>query len=143
MAIRNPNENEIIKDYDELQTAEINAQTITNGANSDGSWTKFPDGTMICYRADLPFSANAGGSTNESDWTFPQPFVNSNVSVNFGISGNDAHWGSAADLGGVASWGTNNVLSTNAKARLVVRATTTFVSGVFRAVGLVAVGRWK
>lgn len=30
MALRNPNENESIKDYDELQTAEMNANETTN-----------------------------------------------------------------------------------------------------------------
>lgn len=75
MAIRNPNENESIKDYDELQTAELNTNndTITteigtikqsiltilakldlisdwvieSGSNADGTWEKWNSGKLI------------------------------------------------------------------------------------------------
>ena len=41
---------------------------VVSGSNTNGSYVKFPDGTMICTGA----SAN---QTLEFEWTYPQPFI--------------------------------------------------------------------
>jgi hypothetical protein len=56
-------------------TAFVHAAAVpTSGSNANGSWTKFPDGTMICTGlVDYPPTAlNTGGSVV---WTYPQVFV--------------------------------------------------------------------
>lgn len=42
------------------------ALTIESGSNANGEYTKWPDGTMICW---------VSGITNGTTWTFPQPFI--------------------------------------------------------------------
>ncbi len=42
---------------------------IESGSNANGSWTKFPDGTLICIHSD----ADDSGST--IPWTYPVPFT--------------------------------------------------------------------
>jgi hypothetical protein len=47
-------------------TASVAALAIESGSNANGDYTKFPDGTMICW---------VSGITNGTTWTFPQPFI--------------------------------------------------------------------
>lgn len=51
-----------------------------SGSNANGSWVKYPDGTMICWTIDSPTQTTntAIGSLFNSgtvDMTFPQPFT--------------------------------------------------------------------
>ena len=75
--------------WEEVATGANNA-LITSGTNSNGSFTMFPDGTMICQRTSL--SSSAGGDIT---WTFPAVFsstpATSVIAVNSGdllLSGN-------------------------------------------------------
>ena len=58
-----------------------NCVIVDSGSNSNGSWIKWADGTMICY-LNRGYSANgdfvADGSIFLKDfdgWTFPKPFI--------------------------------------------------------------------
>ena len=42
---------------------------IESGSNANGSWTKFPDGTLICYGDTATLDGNIGVVT------FPQAFI--------------------------------------------------------------------
>ena len=59
--------------------SEFSATEITRGSNERGSWTKFPDGTMICRHIGVSLKSDepSGGvwAGSEASWTYPQPFV--------------------------------------------------------------------
>ncbi len=46
---------------------------VESGSNSNGSYIKFGEGTMICYRSDLTLNYHVDGDLNVK-WTYPQPF---------------------------------------------------------------------
>ena len=85
MAIRNPNADEIIKDYDELQTEEINKVVdfiVEIGSNTSGNWEKWNSGKLIQYGSSNHSAPNgynqswgANYITPEFFWTYPIPFV--------------------------------------------------------------------
>lgn len=54
------------------------AQTaITNGSNANGSYTLFPDGTLVCrMTVDVTVPAGSGGGASV---TFPYPFIDDNL----------------------------------------------------------------
>ena len=57
---------------------------LSDGSNSNGSWVKWADGTMIQRlnnTATLSYVANGGYYFYSSTWTFPTPFVDSNYSL--------------------------------------------------------------
>lgn len=59
---------------------DIDNEKITSGSNADGSWIKYPDGTMICYMsvtAEVTFTTawyNDYSGTMDLGY-FPQRFV--------------------------------------------------------------------
>lgn len=71
---------------------------IESGSNSNGSYIKFADGTLICYSPDLIVDSTiAIGSMFRSDsgyWTFPLEFANTSYSMSSCNIGNEqTHWG--------------------------------------------------
>ena len=70
-----------IKKADNTADTLDNCVIVDSGSNSNGSWVKWADGTMICYLS-RGYSANgdfvADGSIFLKDfdgWTFPKPFI--------------------------------------------------------------------
>lgn len=56
------------------------AGVIESGNNANGKYVKFGDGTMICY-AKFSGSPNPAVSIQQIVWTFPNAFIDANVSV--------------------------------------------------------------
>lgn len=50
---------------------------IASGSNANGSYTRFSDGTQMCWKNDFVAAGSSGGV-----WTFPVPFVDADVAVN-------------------------------------------------------------
>ena len=48
---------------------EMEVHGIESGSNANGSWTKFPDGTMTCWHS-YTFPPNG-----DQRWDFPEPFT--------------------------------------------------------------------
>ncbi|MGP3699918.1 hypothetical protein ACTVZP_22200, partial [Rhodobacter sp. NSM] len=50
---------------------------IERGSNANGEYTRFADGTQICFinAFDLPYLPGAGGAVCQGDWTFPATFA--------------------------------------------------------------------
>lgn len=113
----------------------FDATKIESGSNSNGSWIKFPDGTMIVRNSiTLHYLANA---YVQSTWYFPQTFIEEphvTGSIKFNSSSRNPVY-----LGGMGFWSKevhrcfprvyNNELA--------------FVSGDSLEVDVVAIGRWK
>lgn len=62
---------------------------IESGNNTDGSWIKFPDGTMIVYR-DVEVALE-DEKLKYRDFDLPQSFINSNYNIQF--TNNNHGWG--------------------------------------------------
>lgn len=52
-------------------TSGIAGNVVTSGSNDNGSWTKFPDGTMICKTGLITDTTNDTGNIT---WNFPIAF---------------------------------------------------------------------
>jgi hypothetical protein len=96
---------------------------ITYGSNSNGSFTRFPDGTMICYHS---LDSSAAGTVN---WTFPSAFIASAI-----VTGNAA-------TGGAASYSLTIAATSNSSVNFSVfnSANARIATGT----RLTAIGRWK
>ena len=52
------------------------APIIEKGSNSNGTWVKYPDGTMICYAEyTATISSSYGGTYYAGGWHFPLAFI--------------------------------------------------------------------
>lgn len=77
---------------------------IESGDNANGSWTKFPDGTMICWHsweANIFIDSAYGNlfiSSAGAPWTFPVQFTAAPV-----VTVGKAQWGTGASWGVVFS----------------------------------------
>lgn len=61
----------------QMPTAEDVGAAITNGSNANGSYTLFPDGTLVCrMTVDVTVPAGSGGGAAV---TFPYPFIDGNL----------------------------------------------------------------
>lgn len=54
---------------------------ISSGSNADGSWTRFPDGTQMCWLPTITVMRSSNGEVGSRTWTFPVPFVGDVPSV--------------------------------------------------------------
>lgn len=79
---------------------------ITSGSNANGSWIKYPDGTMICYHTSTTLLTTSAGSTysfyspTSAIFTFPVAFI-STPNVTFstaGVGGTLFPWVGAGDI---------------------------------------------
>ncbi len=119
---------------EQLQAALAGA--IQSGSNANGSWIKFADGTMICWRVanvslDCTLVAGASYVSTDKSWTYPKPFIAiPAVSVSILGTSSGALW-----VGGGAS----ATSATVAYYRAWAYATTTQSNPVHT----IAIGRWK
>ena len=112
-----------------------NQRIVESGSNSNGKWTKFADGTMICTHR--MFSASGitipYGSlfrTDSTYWNFPQPFFGSPV---MSATCQDTTAYSLVAMGAYGIYdvnGTFSVINSKSDSKPVL-------------VGLTAIGRWK
>ena len=107
-----------------------------SGSNSNGSWIKFADGTMICRKSQT-FSnvsvSTAWGQIYESDLidlgSLPQTFYGSDVTITASVINGNA-WLEAVPFNGGATLGTTRI----------VRPTTATITV---SIQIIAIGRWK
>jgi hypothetical protein len=105
---------------------------IERGANANGDYVRFADGTQICTSVDIPTGAinNPAGALWQSGhlaWTFPAAFAPGVPPILTGESGNTGAWPTFAPHG---------VLSTGLKATALIQIT------VGLNLRLCAIGRW-
>lgn len=114
---------------------------IESGSNSNGQYTKYADGTMICshvVRMDTVLTADILGGT----WTFPMPFASSTVHIS-----HSPMQGSSADCAPALTDRFGPVLTapsgTAASLRSIKRTGGAgFVAGNFIDTHVIAKGRW-
>lgn len=106
---------------------------IENGANANGGYTKFTDGTLLCYNvlshSDINTASGSVYTSTEILWTYPHAFV-----------ANPAISPRMRDFGG--TWAGSGG-STTSTTQCVVQAFagSTFTGGPY-GVEVIAVGRW-
>ena len=106
---------------------------ILSGSNSNGEYTKFPDGTLICkHEIILPDTNEAAGvlymSSTAPTWTFPIPFVGYFPQVNGSSSSTSYTW---------------VVIQTSSLSSSIVRGWRGSTSSASITLQLVAIGRWE
>lgn len=83
--------------------SQLSSRTISSGSNSNGSWTKFYDGTMICTMSIEVTDqgvTNAYGSLYQGTriWVYPVAFLNvPTVSCDMWQCASGASWGTVAE----------------------------------------------
>lgn len=107
---------------------------VESGSNANGQYTKFADGTMICWSADLSFTnvSSASGSVFTSSsvtWTYPVAFVTSSVTPVV----------EANDTASLAIWSSARSINTTTAGIQLWSATSV---GTSRTVRAKATGRW-
>lgn len=116
-----------------------NAMSFSSGSNENGSWLKYPDGTMICYwQSGVPgggtgsFSVKANAVTSVT-LQFPETFSSEPVVMPILMSGS-----SSATVGyiSVSSW---SVTTTQFQFRFYSKDSTSREPNY----GYMAIGRWK
>ena len=70
-----------IETVDGTLTHDVATMGIESGSNSEGSWVKFPDGTMICYGR---YEGNTPGP-----YTFPQAYIDNNIHIQISMYGSE------------------------------------------------------
>lgn len=105
---------------------------IERGANANGDYVRFADGTQICTSVDIPTGAinSPAGALWQSGhlaWTFPAAFAPGVPPILTGESGNTGAWPTFAPHG---------VLSTGLKATALIEITMGLT------LRLCAIGRW-
>jgi hypothetical protein len=118
----------VFKDANGVPTGGV----IERGANANGAYVRFADGTQICTSPDIPtgpISNQAGAlwQSNHLAWTFPVPFAPGMPPILTGESGNTGAWPTFAPHG---------VLSTGLKATALIQIT------VGLNLRICAIGRW-
>ena len=112
------------------------ANIIESGSNDNGSWIKFSDGTMICWRQETVTDQainNAYGSIFQGtrNYTYPIPFsIQPSVTCTSFRYGTGASWGAVVDASTTTT---------------VLRGFAIFsrASGEGCLIGYIAIGKWK
>lgn len=121
-----------------LQTNVENAigEIIESGSNSNGSYIKFSDGTMICYKSTTVTAAidNSWGSVYETSNTvsfgdFPETFISAPIVT--------------VEPTGTGCWveGLNNTSTTQVGNSYLARAVNTHSRNY--SFNIIAIGKWK
>lgn len=121
--------------YKSFTHAQLGAGIIETGSNSNGSWIKFSDGTMICsyynnsFSCSIHIAALGGYRSGGFAWYFPAQFLSGTIPVVIG--------------GGVGNLGiVNACCDTNEYGTFTFSAVTSQATAD-RIVHLLAIGRWK
>lgn len=111
---------------------------VESGSNTNGSWVKYIDGTMICYKtiSKTVSVTSSWGSIYESGeitlGDFPQEFIAIPV-VNITVQNEN-------NIGGMIELVKNITTQSAGKTLLVRGTTTTNANYIFN---IVAIGKWK
>ena len=111
---------------------------VESGSNSNGSYIKFSDGSMICYLnitvTDQAIDTQYGTSSlyfGKRTWTFPVAFIKEpNVSCG------QFHWGTGGSWGGTTE-------ATKTIAVLIGYDMYSRASGTRTIISATAIGKWK
>ena len=105
---------------------------IESGSNTNGVYTKFADGTLICRTTTAP--SGTQGNPYIATWTFPYPFIDTNYTV----TGNTLAGNSKAYTTAFTSATTTNI---------VIHTKCLGINGTAetcdRGSNCIAIGRWK
>ena len=115
------------------------AMSFSSGSNDNGSWFKYPDGTMICYwQSGVPGGGTGGFSVKANavttvNLTFPETFSSEPVVMPILMSGS-----SSATIGYIVAcpW---YVTTTGFQVRFYSKDTSNREPNY----GYMAIGRWK
>ena len=113
-----------------------NQRIVESGSNTNGSWTKFADGTMICRvtkqtNDDLTYPWGQLFRTGSTRWIYPVPFVTVPQISAFPVSGASYTWASIGQSASLNSECDFGVFSADRR------------TGVKPFVSATAIGRWK
>ena len=120
----------------DLTKVDHNQRIVESGSNSNGNWTKFADGTMICTvtkqtNDELTYPWGQLFRTGSTRWVYPVPFLTVPQISAFPASGASYTWvsiGQSASLNSGCDFG---VFSADKR------------TGVKPFVSVTAIGRWK
>lgn len=114
------------------------SNVITSGSNTNGSWTKFPDGTMICISKTIRLNYLTTGALT-AVWNFPISFIDLEYYVNqintIAISSSSANKDAFHDRVTRVSESTASLF--------FIAPTGTYSSGDYGDVVAMAIGKWK
>lgn len=101
---------------------------VPYGSNANGSWTKFPDGTMTAHHT-INVTTTAANTVASTAWTFPVPFAGTPrcVAVPSGYTSNQ-----------VLAGGTHAATTASVSVRMV-----SGTSGITIPLDCIAQGRWR
>lgn len=107
---------------------------IERGSNANGAYTKFADGTQVCFYVA---SFTVPNSTEVSvSWTFPSSFIDAGYISN-------AQWrGSAPGAAAVFYHNTSHTVTSVTFTATTINGSVFLGVGVVREVSVVAIGRW-
>ena len=119
-----------------LTKIDHNQRIVESGSNTNGSWTKLADGTMICRvtkqtNDEIVYPHGALFRTGSTRWVYPVPFLTIPETSAFPASGASYIWasiGASASLNSGCDFG---VFSADKR------------TGVKPFVSVTAIGRWK
>jgi len=123
-----------ITSYGSKISEQLGAGVIEVGSNSNGTWIKFSDGTMICWHTGTTVTTSKwdiGGYYFEQIFTFPVPFITYPKVIAAHIAVNGVVWASPWDIG-------NGLTPTGCT--IAVCSTANNAQGK---PGYYAIGRWK
>ena len=127
--------NALIENFNSHLAESASKHITESGTNSNGSYIKFDDGTMICYSnrdCSAPPDSPHGAlySTGSDQWTFPSRFISTpSIFINE-VKGAGSCWGSLA----------GSAATTIGTSFRLYRASS---SSLIPTAGLYAIGRWK
>lgn len=116
-----------------------NAMSFSSGSNENGSWIKYPDGTMICYwQSGVPGGGTGGVNVAANSVTtftrvFPQTFSSEPVVTPILMSGSSS---AAVGYISVSTW---NVTTSQFQVRFYSKDSASREPNY----GYMAIGRWK
>lgn len=113
---------------------------IESGSNENGSWVKFPDGTMIQWGI-IEFQAMSVNELQEVNFSFPQPFIDTNYGIQYSID-IDHSGGAATDNAYIYM---NSLFVNNKNTDNVHISTYSYTYAIGEGVWLnvMVIGRWK
>lgn len=117
------------------------APVVESGESSRGSWTKFADGTMICYKANaIIFNPMGLSELQSKTWNMPQSFVNTNYVIQQSLMG--FYSGSYRDNAHILM---NSLIVRLKKENFVNLETYSYTYAISNNIpfDLMAIGRWK
>lgn len=124
------------------QYCPIGSGIIERGSNSNGSYIKFGDGTLVCW--GWGFMPWPSGSSISETVTFPYAFIDTNYYVNVSVAGyKTTDPASLADTADVSNaWASFRIL-TSATMTVILTYTTAVTSGHRCLYSWKSIGRWK